>query len=71
MVPSTESVAVVPDTVTSRDVVSPAAVQVVVVPSTLNIVAVAVNSATVLVAPTDVVRVEPGKEAVVVDSSLA
>ena len=71
VVPSTVSVVVVPETVTSRDVLSPVAVQVVVVPSTINVAAVAANSATVLVAPTEVVRVEPGKEVVVVDSSLA
>ena len=71
VVPSTVNVAVVPVTVTSVDVLSSVAVHVVVVPSTTNVVAVAANSATVLVAPTEVVRVEPGKEEEVTDSSLA
>ena len=43
VVPSIESVVVVPDTITSRDVLSAVAVQVVVVPSTVNVVAVAAN----------------------------
>ena len=69
VVPSREKVVVTPETVTSVEAPSESAVQVVVVPGTTNSVLVAVNSTSVLVAPTEVTRVEPGKEVVVTSPS--